>query len=142
MAARAPSKRKPSRRTAPRSANAASPERPSDTLRVAVTFPRPGGGEGVVRSPARLGAATVMDYKPAEFDRERALEHLERLGFRVTVRGQLSVSVRGSRKLFERDIRHQRSRRLGCRGDETSIPQAGSVLYPSRRRALVARSAA
>src|SRR5687767_11800743 len=75
---------------------------PGDTLRIAVTFPRPDGREGVVHSPTRLGVATVGEYRPSESAREQALEHLERLGFRVTVRGQLSVSVRGSRALFER----------------------------------------
>ncbi len=111
-------------------ASAATAASRDDTLRIAVTFPRPGGQEGVVRSPARLGVATVMDYKPEESDRERALEHLERLGFKVTQRGKLSVSVRGSRELFERTFGTRLSR-FRLPDEPNAIPQARSVLYPA-----------
>ncbi|HEX6143895.1 MAG TPA: S8 family serine peptidase [Geminicoccaceae bacterium] len=94
-----------------------------------MTFPRPGGFEGVVRTSERLGAATVMAYRPDETERERALAHLEQLGFRVTVRGQLSVSVRGSRELFERTFGTELSP-VRMPDDEASMAQAPSVLYP------------
>jgi hypothetical protein len=129
MVARTTSARRRSRRAIPERARARSNEEPSDTLRIAVTFPGPGGREGVVRSPARLGVATVMDYKPAETDRERALEYLEQLGFRVTVRGQLSTSVRGPRELFER-VFGTKLASVRVPHDKRSIPQAPSVLYP------------
>ncbi|HMR30051.1 MAG TPA: S8 family serine peptidase [Geminicoccaceae bacterium] len=120
-------KRAPRRRT--RTEPPAAADRPGDILRIAVTFPRPGGQDGVVRSPARLGVATVMDYQPEESDRERALEHLERLGFRVTQRGRLSVSVRGTRELFERTF-GTRLARIRLPEEPNAIPQARSVLYP------------
>ena len=129
MAAKATSARRRARGAAPERRRPPVNEKPSDTLRIAVTFPRPGGREGVVRSSARLGLATVMDYKPAETDRERALEYLEQLGFRVTVRGQLSTSVRGPRELFER-VFGTELRPVRVLQDKTSITQAPSVFYP------------
>ena len=129
MAARTRPTRRRGRAATPERASAPAPEQPGDILRVAVTFPRPGGREGVVRSPDRLGVATVLDYQPTEPDRERALEHLERLGFRVTVRGRLSASVRGPRELFER-VFGTTLAAAHVPQDERSIPQARSVLYP------------
>ena len=126
MATRARTPRR-TEKTPPRRARGS--EEPGDTLRIAVTFPRPGGREGPVRSPERLGVATVRDYKPEPNERERALEHLEQLGFRVTTSGMLSASVRGPRELFERTFGTKLSE-FRMPADETSISQARSVLYP------------
>lgn len=104
-------------------------EQPGDTLRIAVTFPRPGGQEGVVHTAERFGAPTVMDYRPDETTRERALVHLEQLGFRVTLRGRLSASVRGPRELFERVFGTELSP-VQMPADEMSMAQSPSVLYP------------
>jgi subtilisin family serine protease len=102
---------------------------PGDTLRIAVTFPGQDGRAGVVHTPHRLGMSTLGAFRPSGPVREQALEYLERLGFRVTVRGQLSVSVRGSRELFERTFGTRLSpARVGH--EMNAVPQAASVLYP------------
>jgi hypothetical protein len=118
-----------SRGRAPSTRRARADEKPGDTLRIAVTFPRPGGLEGVVHTAERLGAPTVMDYRPEETVRERALAHLEQLGFRVSLRGQLSASIRGPKELFERVFGTELSP-VQMPADEMSRAQAPSVLYP------------
>jgi subtilisin family serine protease len=75
---------------------------PSDTLRVAITFRRPGDRKGPKSFGAALTAAAVMDVAPAHTEMEHALGVLSRMGFKVTSRGRMSASVRCSRALYEK----------------------------------------
>jgi subtilisin family serine protease len=75
---------------------------PADELRIAVTFRKPDGGPGPTKFAAPLSPASVKQFLPAPLDMDRAIYELARLGFRLTRRGQLSASMRGSRALFEK----------------------------------------
>ena len=75
---------------------------PSDELRIAVTFNRPGKSDGPTKFSPPLSLSSAMEFKPDPMTVDRAVHHLSQLGFRPTRRGQLSVSVRGTRALFER----------------------------------------
>lgn len=74
---------------------------PSDNLRVAVTFKRPDGLPGPTKFAARLSTASVPDFIPDPVQADLALAELARRGFEVTGRGDLSASVRGTRRQFE-----------------------------------------
>ena len=87
-------------RMAPRSA--AQAPRPSPTLRIAVTLPRPADGLGLTEYPARMTTEVVDRFVPDPPTVEQACAELERLGFEITVRGRVSISARGPRYLFER----------------------------------------
>src|SRR6266700_6453467 len=75
---------------------------PSDQLRIGVTFPRPDGGPGPTKFDAPLSTATVQRFVPDPLEMDRALYSLAKLGFKVTQRGRLTASMRGSRGLFEK----------------------------------------
>ncbi|HEX9929942.1 MAG TPA: S8 family serine peptidase [Pyrinomonadaceae bacterium] len=75
---------------------------PSDTLRVAITFPRALGEIGPTKFTARMSAAVAEEFVPAPETIERALEYLQKNGFVVTNRGQLTASVRCNRKDYEK----------------------------------------
>lgn len=85
-----------------RSRRAAETSRPSDDLRVAVTFRRPQDGLGPTKLDARLSARSVASLTPDPLDVDRALFELHRRGFETSIRGRLTASVRGTRKAFER----------------------------------------
>jgi subtilisin family serine protease len=74
---------------------------PSDELRIAVTFKRPGGNDGPTKFLPPLSTASVKDFIPDPLHVDQAIHHLSQFGFRLTRRGKLSVSVRGSRALYE-----------------------------------------
>jgi hypothetical protein len=74
---------------------------PSEELRIGVTFPAPQGKPGPVHFGMRLNTASVREFKPEDNHVAQALEVLQRRGFRVTEKSELSASIRGSRKLFE-----------------------------------------
>ncbi|HJZ92775.1 MAG TPA: S8 family serine peptidase [Gemmataceae bacterium] len=76
--------------------------KPSDVLRIAVTFKRPSDGLGLTEAPARLTGAAVRSYTPDPQDVAVAIAELSKLGFTVTRTGKMSVSVRGTRENFER----------------------------------------
>jgi len=73
---------------------------PSEQLRIGVTFLAP-DGIGPTKFPAPLSSATVKRLMPNPLVADKALYELGRLGFKVTTRGQITASVRGSRALFE-----------------------------------------
>lgn len=75
--------------------------RPSDELRIAVTFKRPGDQTGPTKFGARLSSASVASFVPDPLEAELALAELARRGFEVTSRGALTASVRGTREQFE-----------------------------------------
>ncbi|MGE0479575.1 MAG: S8 family serine peptidase [Phycisphaerae bacterium] len=85
-----------------RAASAASKAKPDDELRIAVTFRRSTDQLGLTRFGARMTAAAVHEFLPDELAVGRGIDALTRAGFRVTTRGKLSVSIRGSRRDFER----------------------------------------
>ena len=75
---------------------------PSEELRIGVTFPRPDGGPGPTKFDAPLSTATVQRFIPDPLEMDKALYSLAKLGFKVTQRGRLTASIRGSRVLFEK----------------------------------------
>jgi hypothetical protein len=74
---------------------------PSEELRIAVTFRGP-DGIGPTSFPAPLSTDTISRLMPDPPQVDRALYELSRLGFKVTSRGRITASVRGSRALFEK----------------------------------------
>jgi subtilisin family serine protease len=74
---------------------------PSDELRIGVTFKRADGGDGPTKFGARLSTVSVGAFEPDPMQADLALAELARRGFKVTARGALTASVRGSRKQFE-----------------------------------------
>jgi subtilisin family serine protease len=85
-----------------RTRRAAETSRPSDDLRVAVTFRRPQDGLGPTKLDARLSARSVMSLAPDPLDMDRALLELHRRGLETSIRGRLTASVRCTRKQYER----------------------------------------
>lgn len=75
---------------------------PSTTLRIAVTFKRPNGEPGLTKFNAPLSTATVKHFEPDPVAVDRAVYALGKRGFKVTNRGSMSISVRGTREQFER----------------------------------------
>lgn len=75
--------------------------KPADELSIAVTFPSPQGGVGPTKLAARLSSASAAAIRPDPLDMDRALYELHQRGFVVSARGRLTVSVRGTRELFE-----------------------------------------
>lgn len=81
---------------------AASTSRPSDALRVAVTFRRPQDGLGPTKLDARISARSVLSLAPDPLDVDRALLELHRRGLETSIRGRLTASVRCTRADYER----------------------------------------
>jgi subtilisin family serine protease len=75
---------------------------PSDELRIAVTFKRANGADGPTKFSPPMSLSSAAEFHPDPMTVDQALHQLCRFGFRPTQRGKLSVSVRGSRALFER----------------------------------------
>lgn len=75
---------------------------PSETLRVAITFPRAFDEIGPTKFGARMSAAVAEEFAPAPDTVEKALEYLQANGFIVTNRGQLTASVRCNREDYEK----------------------------------------
>lgn len=76
--------------------------RPSEELKIAVTFKRPSDGLGPTKSLARLTAASVGSFAPDPYDMDRALAELHRRGFVTSLKGRYTASVRGTRAQFEK----------------------------------------
>jgi hypothetical protein len=76
-------------------------DEPSDELSIAVTFRRPQDRVGPTKLAARLSSASAMALQPDPLDIDKAVYELHRRGFVVSERGRLTVSVRGTRQLFE-----------------------------------------
>ena len=84
-----------------RTLRAAATSRPSDELRVAVTFRRPQDGLGPTKLDARISARSVMSLAPDPLDMDRALLELHRRGLETSIRGRLTASVRCTRQDYE-----------------------------------------
>jgi subtilisin family serine protease len=101
---------------------------PSEELRLAVTFRRPGGHDGPTKFMPPLSLSTVGEFKPDPMAVDEALYHLSRLGFRPTRRGNFTASVRCSRALFERTFSTQLSAVQLDRKVDYAFP---SLYYPA-----------
>jgi len=82
---------------------------PSDELRVAVTFKRANGADGPTKFSPPLSLSSVKEFQPDPMVVDQALHQLSLLGFQPTRRGNLSVSVRCKRELFEQTFGTQLS---------------------------------
>jgi hypothetical protein len=102
-------------------------DEPSDELAIAVTFRRPQDRVGPTKLAARLSSASTMMLRPDPLDIDKAVYELHRRGFVMSAKGQLSVSVRGTRQLFETVF----GTRLGTfRIDPTQECSSHSFYYP------------
>lgn len=102
-------------------------DKPSDELRVAVTFNRPGDLAGPTKFAARMSTATVASFIPDPVQSDLAIAELARHGFVLTGRGDLSASMRCSRRAFEKLFRTKLEPMAVPGG---SAAQMSSVLYP------------
>jgi len=76
---------------------------PSEELRIAVTFKRP-GGNGPTKFAPPMSLSSVSHFVPDPLAVDEAIYHFTRLGFRPTQRGKLSISMRCTRSLFEKSF--------------------------------------
>jgi len=74
---------------------------PSDELRIALTFKGQASQTGLTQFAPPLSLGSVKHFEPDPLHVDRALHHLSRRGFRPTRRGNLTVSVRATRAVFE-----------------------------------------
>lgn len=74
---------------------------PSEDLRIAVTFKKQSDNLGLTKFLPPLSLASAKEFAPDPLSVDRAIYRLSQLGFRPTQRGRLSVSIRGTRTLFE-----------------------------------------
>src|SRR5713101_6805449 len=77
---------------------------PSDELRVAITFRRPGGEPGPTKFAGPVSTATVLRFLPDSLQMDQAIYDLGKLGFKLTQRGRLTASVRCSRQVYEQSF--------------------------------------
>jgi len=75
--------------------------KPSEELRVAVTFPRPDGGPGPTKYPGPITLDNVKEFVPEEQKMKQGIEELSKLGFKLTEQGRLTVSMKCKRDEFE-----------------------------------------
>jgi subtilisin family serine protease len=85
-----------------KSTRAKKTSKPSDELSIAVTFRRPQDNLGPTKLAARLSSASAATLRPDPLDVDKALYELHSRGFVVSQKGRLTVSMRGSRQLFEK----------------------------------------
>jgi subtilisin family serine protease len=77
-------------------------EKPSEMLRVAVTFPRADGRDGPVKFGARLSSASAARFTPDPLNVDQAIAKLQESGFVVSSCGKLAVSMRCTRAQYEK----------------------------------------
>ena len=99
----------------------------NDILRVAVTFRRRDDQDGPTRFGARMSADTVAAFIPDPAQVDLALAELARRGFVLTGRGELSASMRCTRREFEA-VFGTRLERMKAPGGADA--QFQSILYP------------
>ncbi len=98
-----------------------------EMLRVAVTFRRRDTGDGPTRFGARMSAETVGAFIPDPAQVDLALAELSRRGFVLSGRGELSASMRCTRREFE-DVFGTRLKLMQAPGGAAA--QFPSILYP------------
>jgi subtilisin family serine protease len=74
---------------------------PSEELRIGVTFRRPDGGPGPTKFKAPLSLESVKGFLPDSLVMDRAIYELSKLGFKLTGRGRLTVSMRCKQDSFK-----------------------------------------
>lgn len=74
--------------------------KPSDKLRIAVTFKRRDSAFGPTKMETRMSTGMVRDFFPSPQTIMQSRELLEKMGFEVTTVGKLTLSVRCQRSLF------------------------------------------
>ncbi len=99
-----------------------------DVLRVAVSFRRAADQLGLTKSATRMTSDIVADFQPDDETRQKAVAELERLGFEITGHGLATVSVRATRKVFEKTFGTTLTERKVVTGND--IPQASSFFAP------------
>lgn len=100
---------------------------PSDAvLRIAVTF-RGRSQVGPTKVPARLSSHSIMSFEPEPGEMETAIEALRKRGFKVSGKGRMTVSIRGTAAQFE----HTFGTRLSTFAlDQSLCYSAPCVYYP------------
>jgi len=71
-------------------------------LRIAVTFPRPGGLPGPIRSGIPLTLRNVNDFVPEKQKMDQGIDELRKLGFILSSQGKLTASMKCTKEAFER----------------------------------------
>src|SRR5438552_10769194 len=74
---------------------------PVDDLKIAVTFRAAGDGVGLTKFAGRLSTESIAQFRPDAKTVDQSIEALHRRGFVLTGRGTTSITIRGSRQLFE-----------------------------------------
>ena len=105
--------------------------KPSQELRIAVTFKRPADGLGLVRYDVPMTADVVRSFQPDEQTIGKGIAALENEGFRVSSRGRMAVVVRGLKKDFER-VFGTKLTPFAMRSDKTTRPSSDSVYFPKK----------
>lgn len=98
-----------------------------DLLRVAVTFNRPGEQIGPTKFGARMSTDTITSFRPEPAQADLAIAELARHGFKLTGRGELSASMRCTKRAFEKLFKTKLERMAVPGG---SAAQMSSVLFP------------
>lgn len=100
---------------------------PSDAvLRIAVTF-RGRSQVGPTKVPARLSSHSIMSFEPVPGEMETAIEALRKRGFKVSGKGRMTLSIRGTAAQFE----HTFGTRLTTFAlDQSLCYSAPCVYYP------------
>jgi|OpeIllAssembly_1097287.scaffolds.fasta_scaffold08283_3 subtilisin family serine protease len=76
-------------------------DEPSEELRVAVTFPRPDREPGPTKRGVHLSLQNIKNFEPEPQKMERGIDELRKLGFKLTGRGRLTVSMKCTGDLFK-----------------------------------------
>ena len=105
--------------------------KPSEELRIAVTFKRPSDGLGLVRYGAGMTSEVVGTFEPDQQTIGKAVSALEKEGFRVSSRGRMAIVVRGHKKDFERVFGTKISP-FAMRADKMNRPSSDSVFFPKK----------
>ena len=113
----------------PQSSKKAKPSSADDVLRIAVSFRRAADQLGLTQSATRMTSDIVAEFQPDDETRQKAIAELERLGFEITGQGLATVSVRATRKVFEKTFGTTLTERKVV--SENDTPQATSFLAPS-----------
>lgn len=100
-------------------------ESPSDILRVAVTF------KNLTKFIARMSSDIVHQFKPSALEVHKAVIELEKRGFTVTAKGEVAISVRCTRAVFEKTFGTKLVEHTV--NDAEAIPQARSFFAPPDR---------
>lgn len=109
---------------------------PSEDLRIAVTFRGHANRQRLTEFKGRLSHVSVAEFAPAPSDVDRAIEELKKYGFVVSGRGAVTISVRGSKRDFERAFGTKLTpfalpRALGYSAPSVYYPDTGAPWKPA-----------